>query len=160
MAFDAFIKIEGIAGESTRAKFEKQIQIESFSWGASNPSSTGFGGGGGSGAGQITSFHFTKKTDSASPRLFENCVSGTHIPSAIVTMRKAGGKAPVDYLKYEFNNVFIESVQWNGPGADDSPSESVTLTFSKAKLTYTPQKADGTADTAVVGSYDRALGQV
>ena len=32
MAFDAFLKIDGVNGESTRKGFEKQIEIQSFSW--------------------------------------------------------------------------------------------------------------------------------
>jgi type VI secretion system secreted protein Hcp len=158
MAFDAFIKIDGIVGESTRAKFEKQIQIESFSWGASNPSSMGHGTGGAAGTGEVSSFSFTKKTDSSSPKLFEHCVAGEHLPTAVVTLRKAGGKNPLDYVKYEFEKVFIQSVQWSGPGADDVPTENVQLSFSKAKMTYTPQNDDSTPGAAVVGSWDRKTG--
>ena len=155
MAFDAFIKIDGIDGESTRAKFEKQIEIHSFSWGASNPSTVGHGGGGGAGRASVSSFNIMKRTDSASPKLFQQCCDGSHIKSATVTLRKAGGKSPVDYLKYEFSDVFVESVQWSGSsGGDDTPTESVSLAFGKVKVTYTPQKADGTPGSAVIGSWD------
>ena len=52
MAFDAFLKFEGgpkVEGESNRKGFEKQIDVFSFSFGASNPSSIGMSGGGGTG---------------------------------------------------------------------------------------------------------------
>ena len=49
MAFDAFMKVEGVKSESTRAGHEKEIELISFSWGASNPTSIGIGEGGGSG---------------------------------------------------------------------------------------------------------------
>ena len=32
--FDAFLKIDGIEGESQDAKHKSEIQLESFSWGA------------------------------------------------------------------------------------------------------------------------------
>ena len=36
MAFDAFLKIEGIEGESTDKAHPGEIEISSFSWGVSN----------------------------------------------------------------------------------------------------------------------------
>ena len=46
MAFDTFLKLTGIEGESTAKGMEKQIEVYSFSWGASNPSTVGSGSGG------------------------------------------------------------------------------------------------------------------
>jgi type VI secretion system secreted protein Hcp len=43
VAFDTFLKLDGLDGESTRAGFEKQIEIYSFSFGASNPTTVGSG---------------------------------------------------------------------------------------------------------------------
>ena len=77
MAFDAFIKIPGVDGESTRKGFEKQIAILSFSLGASNPSSIGAGGGGGAGKASISSFNLMKHSDITSPLLFQACCQGT-----------------------------------------------------------------------------------
>ena len=39
MAFDAFIKIDGIPGESTDDKHKDWMEISTFSWGASQPAS-------------------------------------------------------------------------------------------------------------------------
>ena len=36
MAFDAFLKLDGIDGESVPEGYEKWIEVLSFSWGASN----------------------------------------------------------------------------------------------------------------------------
>ena len=70
MAFDAFLKIDGVNGEATRKGFEKQMEILSFSWGASNPSTIGAGGGGGGGGKvSVSSFNVMKKSDAASPIL-------------------------------------------------------------------------------------------
>ena len=41
MAFDAFLKIEGIDGESTDKTHPGEIEVTSFSWGVSNTGSTG-----------------------------------------------------------------------------------------------------------------------
>jgi type VI secretion system secreted protein Hcp len=156
MAFDAFLKIEGINGESTRKGFEKHIEILSFSMGASNPVTMGSAGGGaGAGKASLSSFNCLKASDAASPGLFQACCSGKHFPKAVVKLQKSGGDSAVDYLTYEFENVFVESVQWSGSsGGDDRPTESLSLAFGKVTVTYAPQADSGTKSGAVVGSWD------
>jgi type VI secretion system secreted protein Hcp len=155
MAFDAFLKIDGVNGEATRKGFEKQMEIQSFSWGASNPSTVGAGTGGGAGKVSVSSFNVMKKTDAASPLLFQACCTGQHYPKAVVTLNKAGGKAAVDFIKYEFEQVYVDSVQWSGAsGGDDTPTESVSFSFGKVAVTYTPQNADGSKGSPAVGSWD------
>jgi type VI secretion system secreted protein Hcp len=155
MAFDAFLKLDGVEGESTRKGFEKQIEIYSFSLGASNPTTIGAGGGGGAGKAQLSAFNLMKASDKASPVLFQKCCQGAHFPKATVTLHKAGGNEAVDYLKYEFEKVYIESVQWSGStGGDDRPTESVSLAFGKVTVTFIPQTETGAKGSPVVGSWD------
>ena len=154
--FDAFLKLEGINGESTRKGFEKQIELQSFSWGASNPSTIGSSGaGGGAGKATLSSFSCLKKTDAASPMLFQACCQGKHFPKATVTLHASGGDEAIDYLVYEFEKVYIDSVQWSGStGGDDRPAESLSLSFGKVTVTYTPQSDTGAKGSPVVGSWD------
>jgi type VI secretion system secreted protein Hcp len=156
MAFDAFLKIDGVNGESTRKGFEKQMEIQSFSWGAANPATIGAGGGGGGGGKvSVSTFNIMKKSDAASPLLFQACCQGDHYDKATVTLNKAGGKAPVDFIKYEFEKVYVENIQWSGAsGGDDTPTESVSFAFGKVSVTYTPQNADGSKGSPAVGSWD------
>jgi type VI secretion system secreted protein Hcp len=154
MAFDAFLYFEGkgssgleAKGETTDAVYKAKgaFELSSFSWGASNPTTVGSGyGGTGGGKVSISSFNVTKQTDSASAALFKACCDGSHFDKAHVVLRKAGGK-PVEYLKYDFEEVFVASIQWGGSGGgDDTPTESVSFSFGKVKVIYTPQKPDGT----------------
>lgn len=155
MAFDAFIKLSGVEGESKRKGFEKQIEIFSFSWGASNPTTLGAGGGGGAGKVSISSFNLMKKSDITSPVLFQHCCGGEHFEKAVVTLNKAGGKAAVDFLKYEFEKVFVESIQWSGSsGGDDTPMESLSLSFGKVVITYTSQDDKGAKGAVKSGQWD------
>jgi type VI secretion system secreted protein Hcp len=156
MAFDAFLKIEGVDGESTRSGFEKQIELLSFSWGATNTAVVGSAGaGGGTGKASVSSFNCVKATDAASPPLFQACCSGKHFPKAKVTLRKAGGDAPVDYLVYEFEKVYIDGIKWSGStGGDDRPTESVGISFGKVTVTYTPQSDTGATGSPVVASWN------
>ncbi|TVR59958.1 MAG: type VI secretion system tube protein Hcp [Gemmatimonadales bacterium] len=156
MAYDAFLKIEGVEGESTRDKHEGEIEILSFSWGASNPTTIGSGTGAGAGRASLTSFNIMKKSDKASPKLFQNCCQGRHFPKATVVFRSSAGDNSLEYLKYEFEEVFVESVQWSGSsGGDDRPTESLSLAFGKVEVTYTPQTATGDPGAPVVASWDQ-----
>jgi type VI secretion system secreted protein Hcp len=161
MAFDAFMWLKGGApeakGESTDTTFSKNnaFEIYSFSWGASNPVSIGSSSGGaGAGKVSISSFNIMKKTDSASPALFLNCCKGQHFTEGHVVLRKAGGDA-LEYLTYDFTEVFVESIQWSGSsGGDDTPTESVSFAFGKVDLKYTPQKGKGEKGTAIPATWD------
>jgi type VI secretion system secreted protein Hcp len=156
MAFDAFLKIDGVNGEATRKGFEKQMEILSFSWGASNPSTVGAGGGGGGGGKvSVSSFNVMKKSDAASPILFQACCKGDHFAKAAVTLNKAAGATALDFIKYEFEEVYVDSVQWSGSsGGDDTPTESVSFSFGKVAITYTPQNKDGSKGSPAVGAWD------
>lgn len=156
MAFDAYLKIDGVEGESTADGFENQIEIYSFSWGASNPVTIGPGTkGSGGGRVSLSSFNIMKKTDKTSPVLFMQCCQGKHYDSAVLSMRKAGGDQNV-YLSYTFSQVYVDSIQWSGSsGGDDTPTESVSFTFAKVEISYCPQKTDGSLDSPIKGSWDQ-----
>lgn len=159
MAFDTFLKLEGpgVDGESTDATHTGEIELYSFSFGASNPVTIGsYSTGSSGGKVSISSFNVMKKTDKSSPILFSKCADGTHFEKATVTLRKAGGtEGQQEYIQYIFEQVFVESIQWSGStGGDDVPTESVSLAYGKFTLNYKPQKSDGTLDAAVTAGWD------
>ncbi len=156
MAFDAFCELDGVEGESTREGFEKQIEIDSFSFGAQNPTSIGSGGGAGSGKAQLSRFVISKKTDAASPALFQACCTGKHFPGAKITLHKAGGDEALPYLTYEFDKIFVESIEWSGAsGGDDRPAETVSFAFGKVEILYQAQAEAGAAAGTYSASWDQ-----
>jgi type VI secretion system secreted protein Hcp len=146
MAFDAFLKLDTITGESTDTSFAGSMEIFSFSLGAANPVTIGSAsGGGGGGKATLNSLSFTKKTDKASPVLYQTCVTGAHLATGTVTLRKAGG-SPLVYLTYGLKVVYVDSIQWSGStGGDDTPTEHVSLTFGTLTVDYQPQDNTGKA---------------
>ena len=152
MAYDAFLKIDGIKGESQDAKHKGEIDIMSFSFGMTQQGSHATGGGGGSGKVSFQDLHFVKRVDSSSPLLFLNCANGAHIKEVNLTVRKAGDK-PVEYLKITMKDLLISSVSTGGSGGEDRLTESVTLNFAQFKEEYTPQKPDGSGDAAIEGAF-------
>ena len=103
-AVDYFLKIDGIEGESKADKHTGEIDLESFSWGATQSGSFATGGGGGSGKVSMQDFHFTMGINKAGPALFLACAQGDHIPKAVLTCRKAG-KEQQEFLKVSLEPV-------------------------------------------------------
>ena len=95
MSVEIFLKIAGVDGESQAKGHEKEIELFSFSLGASNPSSVATGGGSGAGKVDISSLSIQKQVDLASSKLFLKCCNGNHFDDATLTVREAGGEAPV-----------------------------------------------------------------
>lgn len=153
--FDAFLELEGVEGESTRKGFEGMIELDSFDLGALNPSTIGSGGGGGAGKVTLRPISITKRTDASSPVMFQACCTGKHFPTARITLHKAGGDEAVDYLIFEFEKVYVESIDWAGSsGGHDQALERATLRFGKITATYTPQTETGAKGSPVVASWD------
>jgi type VI secretion system secreted protein Hcp len=148
MAFDTFLKLTGIEGESTAKGMEKQIEVYSFSWGASNPSTVGSGSGGhGAGKVSVSSLNIMKKSEKSSPKLFMACCRGDHIDEGVLTLRKATGEGgQKEFLTYKLSDVMVDSIQWSGStGGDDTPTESLSLSFAKIEISYQQQDTKGGA---------------
>ncbi len=153
-AVDFFLKIDGIDGESTDEKHKGEIDILSFSFGASNAGAHSGGGGGGAGKASFQDMHFTMKMNKATPKLLLACATGEHIKKAVLVTRKAGGKQE-EYLKITLSDLLVSSYQTGGSSAGDvMPTEQIALNYSKIELEYKEQKADGTLGGAVKAGYD------
>jgi type VI secretion system secreted protein Hcp len=152
-AADYFLKIDGIEGESKDTKHPSELEIESFSWGATQSGSFSSQGGGGAGKVSMQDFHFVVKNGKASPKLMEACATGQHIKQSLLTCRKAGGKQE-EYLKVKFSDCLISSFQTGGSGSDILPLDQISFNFSKLEYEYFEQKADGSLAGVVKTGYD------
>jgi type VI secretion system secreted protein Hcp len=161
MPFDAYMKITGpnVDGESTAKDMEKYIEIHSFSWGAHNPTTVSPGSSGlSAGRASVSSFNCMKKTETSSAPLFAACCGGTHYAKVEVNLRKATGLdgGQKVFLKYTFEDVMVESIQWSGSGGgDDTPTESVSLAFAKLSIDYFKQdEKTGSMTKVGTATYD------
>jgi type VI secretion system secreted protein Hcp len=153
MAVDMFLKITEAPGESKGANHVGEIDILAWSWGLSQNGSTHSGTGGGAGKVNVQDFSFTKYVDKSSPKLALLCCNGQHLKEAILTVQKAG-KDPVPYVKITYNEFIVSSISMGGSGGEDRLTENVAFNFAKVKYEYTPQKDDGTKDTAIPFTWD------
>ncbi len=152
MAFDAFIKIDGIEGESTDDKHSGWIEATNYNLGLSQAVSSTASSSGGASAERASfqDFSFTKDVDKASPLLALACADGTHINTITVELCRAGTDK-VKFMEYKLTNCIISSVS-NSGGGGDFPKESLTVNFGKINWAYTVQKREGGGASGNVAS--------
>lgn len=148
MAVDMFLKCTDLPGESVDKTYAGCIDVLAWSWGMSQSGTTHAGPGAGAGKVNVQDLSLTKWVDKSSPKLQLFCCNGKHIPTALLVVRKAGG-TPVEYIKITMSDIIITSVSTGGSGGEDRLTENVSLNFATVKFEYTPQKADGSADTTI-----------
>ncbi len=153
---DAFLKLDGIKGESTDKSHKDEIEIMSLSWGVHSSTNIGEGGGGGVGKGVFSDFAMQKKVDLASPKLALLAGRGEHIKSGKISIRKAGGAAnQVDYQIYDLEKIYVTGVNISG-GPDGQFYETLTLAATKFKWEYKQQGDDGSLKGSMACTIDRA----
>ncbi len=148
MAVDMFLKIESIKGESVDDKHKGEIEVIAWSWGAAQTGTMHSASGGGAGKASVHDLSLTKHVDRATPILLKHCLAGIHIPEALLTVRKAGGK-PLEYVKMKMKEVLVSNLQTGGTGSDERLTETISLNFANVEFEYVPQKPDGSADASI-----------
>lgn len=153
MAVDMFLRIDSIEGESEDKKHGKEIQVVGWSWEAAQTGTSGVGGGSGAGKVEHQDLVINKLVDKASPNLYKFCCSGEHIPSADLTVRKAGGEA-LEYLTIHLEDLLITSFVLGGEPKNDQILETIRINFTRAIITYQPQDKAGAGVGPVIGGWD------
>ncbi|MFZ4573563.1 MAG: Hcp family type VI secretion system effector [Phycisphaerales bacterium] len=145
MAFDSFIKIDGITGEAEDHKHKGEIEVISYNFGVAQTGTSAAGTGAGSGKCELKNLAFSKKIDKSSPVLFQKSATGEHIPTALLVVRKAGG-TQLEFVKVKMTDVVVSKFDTGGAGAgDDIPTENVELNFTQIEFEYQAQDAKGAA---------------
>jgi type VI secretion system secreted protein Hcp len=156
--FDAFLKIDGIPGESTDDKHKDWIEILSFHNSVDQPAHATSSSAGGASVERVNlgDFSVVKHIDKASPKIFEACCKGTHLKNVTIELCRAGGDK-LKYLEIKMDEVLVAGYQpgGNSKAEDAFPTESVSFNYGKIKWTYTQQKrADGSGGGNVTAGWD------
>ncbi|MCK6490685.1 MAG: type VI secretion system tube protein Hcp [Planctomycetes bacterium] len=134
----AFIKLDGIDGQSTDDKHKGQIDVVDFSYGGAQPTVRASHGGARSGAGvAVDNFAFTHFIDKATPNLFKALCTGKPVAKVVFELcRSTGDSTP--YLTVTMEDVLVAAIA-NGAMRDDSvvPAETVGLNYGKITIAYT-----------------------
>jgi type VI secretion system secreted protein Hcp len=149
MAQDIFLKLDGIKGESRDAKHKDEMDVTNWSWSLSQSGTMHQGSGGGGGKVAVYDLAIMKYIDRASPNLIMACCSGKHFKEAVLTIRKAGGDKPLEYLRITMKQVLVTSYRVEANRSEERLLESVMFNFAEAMTEYTPQRADGAGDASI-----------
>ncbi len=140
MAFDAFLKLDGIPGESQDDKHKEWIEIHSFSMGVMQPSggqrsTTGAATGGRC---EHQDLSIVKNLDKTTPKLNLFCCNGTHIKKVELELCRATGDKTL-YYKVTMDDCIVTSIRPGGSakGGDILPLEEVAINYGKVTWEYT-----------------------
>ncbi len=140
MAFDAFLKIDGVPGESTDDKHKDWIEVLSYNIGVSQPSAGAASSGGARSAerADFDDFSITKALDKASPKLALHVCNGSHIKEVKLELCRATGEKQ-KYMEYKMEDVLVSTVRPGGSaqGGESLPMEEVSFNYGKITWTYT-----------------------
>ena len=158
MAYDAFLKVDGIDGESTDDAHADEIEVVGYKHKVEQPISGSMSTGGGASSERVNHglFFVDKYLDKASPKLAEACCKGTHLKEVVLSLNRAGGDK-VEYMNYKLSSALVASVEPIGDakGGDPLPKERVGFSYGTIERTYTQQKlADGTGGGKVAAGWD------
>lgn len=155
MAFDAYMKIEGVSGESSDANYKEWIEITGYSFGNTQTTSGTASSAGGASAGRtsLTAFHVTKELDTSSVKLLGMSCAGDHIKQVTIAVHRSGGDK-VKYFEIVMDEVIISS--YTHVAQEGVPCESIQLNYGRIRTTYVKQMRDtGAAGGSVIDGWDR-----
>jgi type VI secretion system secreted protein Hcp len=153
-----YLQIDGINGESVASGFEKQIEVGSWSFGASSPADVG-GGGLSAGTPSLSDFTCTFDLDSASYQILKDLYQGTHVDKTTFTgVKTGGGGTPYNYMQVIMSNCFITGFNTGG-GGDGVPSATMSLAYAQIEYDYYTQDTSS-GQTTQAGSATYSVTQV
>jgi type VI secretion system secreted protein Hcp len=156
MAFDAFLKIDGIPGESTDDKHRDWIEILSFSHNLDQSASATASSAGGATAERVNhgAFNIVHLLDLASPKLHEACCTGKHIKEIVIELCRAGSDK-VKYAEIWLEQAIISAISLCSEEDADFPKEFVSFSYGKIRWLYIQQKrSNGAGGGSVLAGWD------
>ncbi len=162
MASDVYLKIEGIAGESTDDKHKDWIEVANVNYAVhqSRAETVSTAGGHSSGRAELFPLSFTKLADIASPVLLQTCATGKTIPKATFEFMRADGDGkPIPYFKIELENLMFSNISPDS-GEGGIITERVHVAYARIKWSYLRQSIRGGTQGNTSGGWDCSANKV
>jgi type VI secretion system secreted protein Hcp len=136
-SLDAFMRIDGIPGDSVVRGHENEIVLTSYSQTFATRACS-----------RVVAL---KNIDRASPALITTAAANTLLPSVVITVRKPGD-TPIDFYRALLQNVLIERVEVTGDSG--LLKEQLVLKPRQIRIEYRPQARDGSLLPPIVSTMD------
>jgi len=141
----AYIKFDGIDGESMDKDHKSWSDVLSFNQGLVQPGSSATGPTRRRGDVIVEDIGVVKELDKASPKIGEAVCKGRVFPKVDIHVTASTTDAGrVTYYAYELKNVMVTRYDISGSGqSEDVPTENFSLNMEEFKVTYTENDAEG-----------------
>ncbi len=159
---DAYLKIEGINGESEDDRHKNWIEVSNVLYAIHQPRAETVSTAGGltSGRAELHPITFQKLADIASPVLLQTCAAGKTIAKGTFEFMRADSDGkPIPYFKIELENLMIANISPDS-GNGGVIQERVQLAYAKIKWNYTRQSIRGGAQGSTMGGWDCSANKV
>lgn len=154
MAIDCYVQIKDVKGESTDNEHKDWMEALSWKFGMQQPASATASTAGGASSERVhyDTFDFEQLVNLASPKLYELCSQGKHIPEVVIQCYRASGEKRVMYLEVKLKSVIISKI---GAASNENafPTEKISLSFGAITWKYTQQKRDGSSGGNMAGAW-------
>lgn len=140
-ALDTFLKVPGAPGESTDKAHAKEIEVLSWSWGATNL---------GTGGVLLAPFTWTQTLDSAFVPLFLGLVNDTEFDPVRLAVRRAV-EGSADFFTMTLSDAHVVSLTSAGTG--DSVTVNGSMSYSGIEMKYCPTNPKGGVGMCTTGSF-------
>ena len=135
----AFLKLDGISGDSTTLPHRGEIELLSYFWSESMGASVTAGSRTGSCKINMQDVVVSMFSSTATPKLFVTAASGTHIRNATITLSRTNSTGIQDLITWKLSDVVISSYKTLfEKGKDARSKDELTLNFSKIEVEYKP----------------------
>lgn len=157
---DIFLKLEStrsgpVRGEAEDPVHDGEMDVQDWSWGMSSGSAMGAGK---AARTALSELRIVRWVDAASTALMSVMRSNDLIKRAVLSVRKAGGAAPIDYFVLSIERGRITSYEVCTAGEPGMLLETLTIAFEKIEIEYSKQSAKGAKQAASLFAADVGVG--
>ncbi|MFX1765863.1 type VI secretion system tube protein Hcp [Paraburkholderia sp. A1RI-2L] len=156
MGVAMFMKVDGATGESADKQHGGWSDIQSFSWGATQPAAMATGGGGNAGKANFDDLVVMAFMDKATPAIIKHCASGKHLSKVEISSCKTGGEQ-IEFSRVTLEEVIVTTARVVGAEANDATDRLMMqygFQAARVKKQYWEQNANGGKGPEVTMGWD------
>ncbi len=152
----AYIQMPDIKGESKEQNHDGWIYVDAVSMPIARSISEGATGVQRSnGTTMLADIVVSKTWDSSSPKMMLACAQGTFMDEVVIHLCSMINKKNVTNLEIKLSDVIVTSYNFHGTSDQaPTPSEDITLNYTKIEWNYKKYKEDGSEDGNFPATYD------
>ena len=139
---DTFLKVPGAPGESTSIAHPREIEVLSWSWGATNLGKDGV---------LFAPFTWTQQLDSAFVPLFLGLTSDKRFDSVELSVSRVAGGPRKDFFKMTLSDAHVLSL--SSAGSFDGIIVTGSMSYSAIAMSYCPTLPTGDLGRCIAGSF-------